>query len=501
MADIFLSYAREDEVRARTLAAALGSRGWSVFWDRRIPHGSNFRDYIQQQLDSARCLVVLWSNASLASQFVLDEATEGLHDGRLVPALIEAVRQPLGFRGLQAANLTDWHGAETAHDDFERLVVSIGAIAPPSLQSIELPSSAVSAGPKSSALSRNVTSATDAADSRAASAGRHEGGRLEGADPRAAPNEAQAAADENVRSSWKIKSLFVHPARAIVAVIVLFAIIAMVVWWWLPQSGGTESNGTESPRNDVAQNPPDAGRGRRVDGGAVVGPADDLFKPIMSGVRIPRTAEELGLRKRLRPVQPGASIGTIDVDGTGTICCIVGHSDGSRYLLSDVATFHGSIVIQPGAADQGRESDQIGTLATRFNLDSGMRYEAFAGIVRLLPTIAVSSDIPGLGRMGNLARDVRAGQIVRMVGRTSGLVEGKVTAVNVTESIAGYNSRSVSVGGLIRTTPLSQGGDAGAPVLTINNELVGMVVAGSEDSTIVMPLRDLLESWKLALIQ
>ena len=46
MGDIFLSYAREDEVRARALAEALGSRGWSVFWDRRIPHGKNFRSHI-----------------------------------------------------------------------------------------------------------------------------------------------------------------------------------------------------------------------------------------------------------------------------------------------------------------------------------------------------------------------------------------------------------------------------------------------------------------------
>jgi hypothetical protein len=131
MADIFLSYAREDETRARTLASALGSRGWSIFWDRRIPHGRNFRKHIDDQLDSARCIVVLWSKASLVSQFVLDEATEGLNDGRLVPALIEAVRQPLGFRGLQAANLADWSSAETPHDEFDRLVSSIGEIVPP----------------------------------------------------------------------------------------------------------------------------------------------------------------------------------------------------------------------------------------------------------------------------------------------------------------------------------------------------------------------------------
>jgi hypothetical protein len=104
MADIFVSYAREDEPRARVLTAALESRGWSVFWDRRIPDGKDFSAYIQEQLDAARCVVVLWSKASVASPFVRDEATEGL-GGRLVPALIEVVKQPLGFRQLQAADL------------------------------------------------------------------------------------------------------------------------------------------------------------------------------------------------------------------------------------------------------------------------------------------------------------------------------------------------------------------------------------------------------------
>jgi formylglycine-generating enzyme required for sulfatase activity len=132
MADIFLSYAREDEPRARLLATALESHGWSVWWDRRIPHGSDFNQYIQEQLDAARCIVVLWSKASLASRFVRDEATEGLNDGRLVPLLLEAVRQPLGFRQLHAADLSDWNG-RPPHDELDRLAGSIRVIVPPSL--------------------------------------------------------------------------------------------------------------------------------------------------------------------------------------------------------------------------------------------------------------------------------------------------------------------------------------------------------------------------------
>ena len=130
MADIFLSYAREDEPRARQLATALELRGWSVWWDRQIPHGKDFNAHIAEHLDAARCIIVLWSAMALASKFVRDEAAEGLNDGRLIPCLLEAVRPPLGFRQLQTANLTDWN-SRVSHDEFERLVGSIAAIVPP----------------------------------------------------------------------------------------------------------------------------------------------------------------------------------------------------------------------------------------------------------------------------------------------------------------------------------------------------------------------------------
>jgi hypothetical protein len=129
MADIFLSYAREDGERAAAIARALAARGWSVWWDRSIPHGSDFNAVIQQQLNAARCILVLWSRAGLESKFVRDEASEGLN-GRLLPVLIEGVQQPLGFRQLQAADLTDWNGA-SAHAEWDRLVGSIASIVPP----------------------------------------------------------------------------------------------------------------------------------------------------------------------------------------------------------------------------------------------------------------------------------------------------------------------------------------------------------------------------------
>lgn len=49
--DIFISYAREDAERIAPLVTAFQDRGWSVFWDRRIPAGQTWHSYIGQALD------------------------------------------------------------------------------------------------------------------------------------------------------------------------------------------------------------------------------------------------------------------------------------------------------------------------------------------------------------------------------------------------------------------------------------------------------------------
>ena len=106
MADLFISYAREDEPRIRPLVAAFEARGWSVFWDRRIPAGETWRSYIGTALQAARCIVVAWSEHSVQSQWVAEEADEGRVRGILVPVLLDAVLPPRGFREIQAADLS-----------------------------------------------------------------------------------------------------------------------------------------------------------------------------------------------------------------------------------------------------------------------------------------------------------------------------------------------------------------------------------------------------------
>ena len=111
MTDIFLSYTERDRDTARRIAEALGSAGWSVWWDRRIPAGETWRSVLEHALENMRCMVVLWSTKSIESEWVYEEASEGRRQGKLVPVMIENVRPPAGFREIQAADLTGWDGS------------------------------------------------------------------------------------------------------------------------------------------------------------------------------------------------------------------------------------------------------------------------------------------------------------------------------------------------------------------------------------------------------
>jgi hypothetical protein len=111
MADIFLSYANEDREIARAVAGLLESAGCTVWWDRRIPAGRTWRSMIEEALRDMRCMVVLWSSHSVDSDWVKEEAEEARALNRLIPVLIEVVKPPVGFRSIQAADLTDWDGS------------------------------------------------------------------------------------------------------------------------------------------------------------------------------------------------------------------------------------------------------------------------------------------------------------------------------------------------------------------------------------------------------
>lgn len=132
MSDIFISYASDDKSRVEPLAAALEAKGWSVWWDRIIPAGQTFDDVIEQAVNDANCVVVVWSDKSVSSRWVRTEADEGANREILVPVLLDNVKIPLAFKRIQAANLIGWQ-RNLPHPGFDKLVKDISSlIGPPS---------------------------------------------------------------------------------------------------------------------------------------------------------------------------------------------------------------------------------------------------------------------------------------------------------------------------------------------------------------------------------
>ncbi|MBX7532085.1 TIR domain-containing protein [Qipengyuania sp. 1XM1-15A] len=125
MADIFISYAHGDRDTIEKLAGALEARGYSVWWDREIAAGSEFSMVIEQELQAADVVVVAWSERSLGSHWVRDEADFARGQGKLLPLSLDGSLPPLGFRQIHAVNFHGWDGGPS-HRAIDELASSIG---------------------------------------------------------------------------------------------------------------------------------------------------------------------------------------------------------------------------------------------------------------------------------------------------------------------------------------------------------------------------------------
>lgn len=127
MADVFLSYARADAAAAARIARELGKRGWSVWFDRELPAHRDYSDVIASELESAAAVLVLWSQASIESQWVRSEANRARELGKLVQARTGDARLPMPFDQIQCADLTKWRSGG-AHPGWSQICKSIEAL-------------------------------------------------------------------------------------------------------------------------------------------------------------------------------------------------------------------------------------------------------------------------------------------------------------------------------------------------------------------------------------
>ena len=110
MADIFLSYARADQAKIEKLAAALEEAGYSLWWDKHIKGGKAFGKDIEAAIAEAKAVIVAWSAASVQSEWVLDEASYGRDNNKLVPVRLDDIPPPMGYRQRQAVDFSSGMG-------------------------------------------------------------------------------------------------------------------------------------------------------------------------------------------------------------------------------------------------------------------------------------------------------------------------------------------------------------------------------------------------------
>lgn len=127
MADIFVSYSHEDRASAKAFVDLLEKQGWSVWWDRAISPGASFSKVIELELSLAKCVIVLWTKHSVASDWVQAEAASALERKVLIPVQMEEIIVPLVFRQTHTSYLLGWP-QKRDHSELEKLVSAISEV-------------------------------------------------------------------------------------------------------------------------------------------------------------------------------------------------------------------------------------------------------------------------------------------------------------------------------------------------------------------------------------
>jgi hypothetical protein len=243
---------------------------------------------------------------------------------------------------------------------------------------------------------------------------------------------------------------------------------------------------------------------------------------------------------RLRPAPGGISIGHVDITA-GTLGCLV-KKNGQTYILSNNhvlansnAAQIGDPIIQPGNYDGGRFPDDhianleefvaisfagggttcpiangvasmLNGLATVFG--SSSRLTAIttqaasnlvdAAIAKPINPQDVSNDILEIGTIQGTAQG-NLGMALKKSGRTTGLTTGSIDQIDVTVNVSYGASGTALFTDQLMAGAMSAGGDSGSAVLNDSNQLVGLLFAGSDTTTIINRIEHVFQALNVSL--
>lgn len=260
---------------------------------------------------------------------------------------------------------------------------------------------------------------------------------------------------------------------------------------------------------------------------------------------MPTDVVETGLIKvfhtgRHRPAPGGVSIGNVDITA-GTLGCLV-KRQGEIFILSNNHVLAcsndaklGSACIQPGNYDKGSYPDDhiaaltnfipinMGGLMSTCPIGNGIgacfnflfklmgshtRFNAVriqegdnlvdAAIARPIDLDWVSSKIMEIGSINGTV-EAGLGMPIQKSGRTTGLTQGEVTQVDVTCKVQYGEGRIATFTDQFMAGAMSAGGDSGSAVLTEENNLCGLLFAGSDTCTIMNRIQNVFSLLNLTL--
>jgi len=146
---VFVSYSRSDLDRARPVISLLEHAGLDVWWDGLLTGGDTYLPTTEAALEGADCVVVLWSEASVGSNWVRDEAQSGRDRRRLVPLSLDGTMPPLGFRQFQMIDLAHWNGKPGA-PEADKVIQAVWGMSGEAAKAmpLERPATSVARGPR-----------------------------------------------------------------------------------------------------------------------------------------------------------------------------------------------------------------------------------------------------------------------------------------------------------------------------------------------------------------
>lgn len=206
-----------------------------------------------------------------------------------------------------------------------------------------------------------------------------------------------------------------------------------------------------------------------------------------------KSADDLGLRKRVRPLTPGLRITIASANPwRSTICCFVADPEGKKYFLtaSSESAPIGTAVYQP---DNEGETDLVGTVARIIWADA-LPSQPKLLLVELQKNVSFDSNVPGFGEPtgvlsaigsaldAGMQIGVGLGDKFKVIGQTSGLIEAQHTGVNAPwEGFLG--SKAGPRPGEFFLSKALAPGDLGALVIAQDGKLAGIVGDGTSQNS------------------